>query len=386
MPREYSQTIQDAPSTGEIKEVMPISNSRSAVTQPIKITTNGGVLKKSSSKKLSTPKKSYILSQEDSIKLNIIRVKPTTNGYFDNNILTRTLQPIGTLNQDRLEIKIDSINAYLPMEEVFKKASSPVASIIDVNGASTDSTVAIIDTLPKPITKIVHTTAPARNDETLHPSSSFQDSKMFLFLIVLFSVALLGYVRLKSTKFIQTIFKALISHHESKKLFTTVNVRNSLHSVMLDLLFIFNIGILTYEVVSLFMNSNGLLMSLLVFGGSIIGVATYFLLKVSIFRAIGYIFSTTEETNEYLFFVGLVNKAFGIILTPFLILLPFSNASLTYVYLGIALFLYVSLLIVQVMRGFVIILQKPVSLFYFILYICTLEILPVIIAIRIFNK
>ena len=159
-----------------------------------------------------------------------------------------------------------------------------------------------------------------------------------------------------------------------------------MHSVMLDLLFSINMGILIYEITAMMMSVRGYIFSLAVFAGSVAAVAFYFLTKNFLYRLVGFIFSTKEDTNEYLFFVGIVTKTYGIIITPILVILPFTTGSATYITIAIAIALYAFLYLIQLFRALKIILKKAISLFYYILYLCTLEILPFIIAYRILNK
>lgn len=386
MSKEYSQSLQDMPNSGELKEAHPLSGSGTAVT-PLAVTSPVIAAKKKTGLKQKFPlKNSFVLNYSDSIKLNIVRVKGTSLGYFNDNILTRTLKPISEMGDENLVVRVDSLNKYLPKLEISASLNKTFNVAADSLNVGSDSLAIAKDSIKKEIVVSKTSTIQVSKEQPVRPASHFQDSKIFLLLIVLFSVGLLGYLRLKSSRFIKTIFKGLYSHYEAKRLFSTVNVRNSLHSVMLDFLFAFNVGILVYEVVSLNMGNSGLLTSFLIFIGSVLGVTLYFVLKLVLFRTIGYIFSTQELTKEYLFFVGVVNKTYGIFLTPILVVLPFTSGFGTYLAIGIAASMYVLLYIIQLLRGFKIILGKAVSLFYFILYLCTLEILPAVVAYRILSK
>ncbi len=386
MPKELSQTLQSTESNGAIQGVTPHKEGLSSEILTSKIKLSPLPLKKASIKKSGIPKNSFVLSYSDSVKLNLIRVRPTSNDFFDNNVLTRTLTPLSSMADKELVVRVDSLNKDIAKSDLGFIAT-PVAIPVDTAKVAGDSTYMVAsDTVKKAVSKPKITSVHVVKEQAIKATSPFQDSKIFLLVIVLFSVALLGYVRLKSSRFLKTIFKGLWSHHEARRLFSTVNVRNSLHSVMLDVLFVFNVGVLVYEVVSLFTNNNSLLMSFFIFMGSLVGVTIYFLIKILLFRSIGFIFSTKEKTTEYLFFVGVVNKTYGIFLTPILVILPFTTSTSTYVTLGIAVSMYALLYIIQLLRGFKIILGKVITLFYFILYLCTLEILPVIIAYRLLSK
>lgn len=387
----FSQNIQDIQEQGAEQVTAPTTPATSVTTVLQTQNNKTGVKQRSDLKKVKVAKNAFVLSKTDSVNLNIVQVKPTTLGFFDNNILSRTLQPVAEMPDEMLVVKIDSTNSFVAKNEYTQLVvKEPVKTTLDTTKieVKTDSTFkALVDTvIPKPIEQPQTTTTYVAKERSININAPFGESKLFLVTVIVLSVFLLGYLRLNSSRFLKTIFKGIWSHHEFKRLFSTVNIRNSVHSVVLDFLFVFNMGILTYQIVSIFSNSTSLFMSILLFLGSMIGVSIYFLLKKGIFKTIGYIFSTKEQTNEYLFFVGIINKTYGIILTPILVILPFVTGIGTYIVVSIALILYLLLYIIQLFRGFKIILGKAVSLFYFIMYLCTLEILPAIIVYRFLSK
>lgn len=387
MSQEYSQAFKT-----QINEELAQAQPQSSMPAVSQKTTVGASTQISKVVKKSFPKKnSFILGYSDSVKLNLITQISGSNSYFESNVLTRSLTPLEQISNDQLLIWVDSLNTYQSKAHLLRRDSILNNPTLE---ASLDSTKVLMnDTLNVEVTKVeiakplkVESTTYIAKDQKVLPTSSFQDSKLFLLIIILFSLGLLGYMRIKSSRFLKTIFKGLFSHHESHKLFTTVNIRNSIHSVMLDLLFSVNMGILIYEIAAMMMSVRGYLFSLAVFVGSIVAVALYFLIKNFLYRVVGYIFSTKEDTNEFLFFVGVVNKTYGIIITPILIILPFTTGSATYITIAIALAMYGFLYLIQLFRALKIILKKAISLFYYILYLCTLEILPFVIAYRILSK
>ncbi len=387
MSQEYSQAF-NTQINDELVQAQPQS-SMPAVSQK---TTAGASIQSSKAIKRSLPKKnSFVLSYSDSVKLNLITQASGTNTYFESNVLTRSITPLEQLRDDQLLIWVDSLATYRFKAEILKSDSirnnPPLVTVSDSASVTINDSL-IVETPKVEISKPLRTesTTYIAKDQKILPTSSFQDSKLFLLIIVLFSLGLLGYMRIKSSRFLKTIFKGLFSHHESHKLFTTVNIRNSMHSVMLDLLFSINMGILIYEITAMMMSVRGYIFSLAVFAGSVAAVAFYFLTKNFLYRLVGFIFSTKEDTNEYLFFVGIVTKTYGIIITPILVILPFTTGSATYITIAIAIALYAFLYLIQLFRALKIILKKAISLFYYILYLCTLEILPFIIAYRILNK
>jgi len=72
-------------------------------------------------------------------------------------------------------------------------------------------------------------------------------------------------------------------------------------------------------------------------------------------------------------------KNFGFILLPFSVVAAFIGKPLENIVLYVGLGVVVFLLILNYIKGFLILFQNRISIFYGILYLCTLEILPVLI-------
>lgn len=115
-----------------------------------------------------------------------------------------------------------------------------------------------------------------------------------------------------------------------------------------------------------------------------VGIAAFLLIKVLIERLIGSLFEIDNLIDQYLFQKITYKNYLGLILLPINVLLIY--------YLGssaVLLYIVFSLLILIVIRGLVSSLKSHqslirVNLFYFILYLCALEIAPYIILYKVF--
>jgi hypothetical protein len=94
----------------------------------------------------------------------------------------------------------------------------------------------------------------------------------------------------------------------------------------------------------------------------------------------GWVFNVPEATSGYTFIVFLVNKVLGIVLIPFIILITFSPLEIKQVAITIsagvilALFLYRYLITFGVIRS-----NLKVSALHFFLYLCAVELLPLVL-------
>jgi hypothetical protein len=93
-----------------------------------------------------------------------------------------------------------------------------------------------------------------------------------------------------------------------------------------------------------------------------------------------------SETNEYLRNIFLFNKIFGLIVFPLLVAHPFIDIKFRFIFIYAGIIIFVLLFILRIFRGIVISVKNKFSIFYIILYLCTLEILPVLIFYKLYNS
>ena len=124
----------------------------------------------------------------------------------------------------------------------------------------------------------------------------------------------------------------------------------------------------------------------LTFGILCVIFAGYYLLKYTLFEIIGNTFFDGRTTKNYKsMYFGMLNLL-AVFLFPILVLYTYQPESWktsleTVVFILVGVF-YIALII----KLFQIFYSKPLALFYIFLYLCTLEILPILILIRVCEK
>lgn len=107
--------------------------------------------------------------------------------------------------------------------------------------------------------------------------------------------------------------------------------------------------------------------------------------KIIIVRIAGFIFQSQKEVAEYSTMIFLFCNILGLFLLPIVVCIAFVKdvSPLVFIYSGFSIFLL--LLFVRVLRGLLIGINSiRVSKFYLFLYLCTLEILPFVIMVKLF--
>ncbi|MFV0522772.1 MAG: DUF4271 domain-containing protein [Mangrovibacterium sp.] len=110
----------------------------------------------------------------------------------------------------------------------------------------------------------------------------------------------------------------------------------------------------------------------------IIGFTLYCYTKSLLYHFVGILSDKKEMTAEYLFNVQIYSRILGLALLPVVIILSFPHIEYADS-VGLAgIFLITTSIIALIMRTSKILMGSGVSVFYLILYLCTLEILPIL--------
>jgi hypothetical protein len=108
----------------------------------------------------------------------------------------------------------------------------------------------------------------------------------------------------------------------------------------------------------------------------------FYLLKSVIWRMLGAIFLVQPFAETYLYNMYLFNRNIGIFIFPLVVLIPYVSGVVAPYMIYSVVAIFVLSYILKLWRFFEIIRTENVPLFYFILYLCTLEILPLLLLIK----
>jgi hypothetical protein len=202
--------------------------------------------------------------------------------------------------------------------------------------------------------------------------------KELLFYILSGLVALLAGIRLIFPKYFKNLFLLFMQTSIRQKQTREQLLQNNLASVFLNFLFIASAGLYITLLIQ-FKHWVELPFYHMLF--YTVGILFIVYLGKYIFLAFsGWVFNVPEATSSYTFIVFLVNKVLGIILIPFVLLITFSPLSIKQVSITISagiilvLFLYRYLISFGVIRS-----NLKVSALHFFLYLCAVELLPLVL-------
>lgn len=200
----------------------------------------------------------------------------------------------------------------------------------------------------------------------------------WLTIVMFLALILLASVRAVYTKYIGTLFHSLINYTTSFRMFREKNYSFIHGAFRLEVLFYVVFSIFIFQLIVL-STTESMVFNWKIYSLTLGILVVYFLGKKLAYKAFGSIFIGASETSEFLFNMDNFNRGTGIVLFPIVALIayfPFENPLIPVVsgVLTVVVF-YVMLL----KRGISILLKKQFPIFYLFLYLCTLEILPLLL-------
>ena len=201
------------------------------------------------------------------------------------------------------------------------------------------------------------------------------DGRFYLIIGMLFYLA---FIKVTFPKYFSNVFQLIFQSPIRQKQTREQLQQNNLASLFSNILFILNASIF----VSLIAIKNGwvdlTLYSCIAY--SVVGFTTLYLFKFLFLWLSGWLFSQGEAIGNYSFIVFLTNKVMGVFLIPAILLLAFSPVSVQDFAYNSAIIIISILFVYRYLISFSIVRASlKVSAFHFFLYLCTCEVLPMLV-------
>jgi hypothetical protein len=202
------------------------------------------------------------------------------------------------------------------------------------------------------------------------------------------SFILLGLVFLVSWMYVSNrnrlvqVFRASFSYRFVNQLLREGDLSRELINFILYFCFIVLTSMIIFlSAVNWFDISPGGLQGALMFLKIFAGTAIYLVLRILFHRIVGVIFKTRHQALEYNTNTFLISHVLTLILLPLLIASVFAS-NINFLYISIAI--YLLLMLYSTVRGGLIgSTITKFSIMYMFLYLCTLEILPLLILVKV---
>jgi len=227
---------------------------------------------------------------------------------------------------------------------------------------------------------------PVQNNVILPEKKVFRKNGDWVFGVIVLSLIIIASVRIIFKTYLKQLFNATINFPTATRLFRE-RTFNLLHAAFrLDILFYLILSLFAYQSFS----SLGILpggmkpfLIYLICLGIVIG---YFLLKRFLYLIVSVLTESQIETSEFLFSINVYNRILGIVLFPITLIIAFVPVNNIKSLLIIGLIVIVISYGMTLARGSKILLRKHFSISYLILYLCTLEFLPLFVIYKIISE
>ena len=249
----------------------------------------------------------------------------------------------------------------------------------------TDSVIYFNDTLPA-----VSKYTDLYKGHLLHPTGTepiarSHVSPVWFFPIILFVLAVFAALRIFYNKYFSQMLVAFVNNNLTNQIVRDENILVQRASVYLSIVFNLIAALFLYLISVYYgwdLGGIGMGFSRFLFFAVIVSAA--YTLKFLILKISGWLFNLDREMATYIFNTFLINNILGIALLPFVCLIAYNQMISASWLILIAVILAATAFAYRMFRGILVGLSMPsFSLLYLFLYLCTLEIAPLVILIRI---
>jgi hypothetical protein len=241
------------------------------------------------------------------------------------------------------------------------------------------------NTVPHRKTKInapVHKAIPDKKTKSLYNGNELTTKVSYSEGILLFTIVLLfAFFRYYYRKFFSEQLKSFFSINYYNQSIRSEDTLINRATFFFYCLFILVLGLTLFKSYQLLVNIPFSFMLFLKFTGAL--VIIYFFKHIGL-MILGNLTETYSVTNAYNFQIMNTNIILGWCLLPILLMLYFYNGLSVNLAKNIIITAFLAFLIFRFFKGFQISFSSNLPKFYIILYLCTLEILPLVVIIKLF--
>jgi len=217
------------------------------------------------------------------------------------------------------------------------------------------------------------------------PVSRNDTTPDWIFPLIVIIIASFAWLRAFYSKYFGQIISAFFNNNLANQVVRDENILVQRASVLLNIVFNLVAALLLYFMSIRFGWSPGSSFSGLnryLFFTLVVSAAYTF--KFLVLKICGYLFHLDKEMATYIFNIFLINNVLGICLLPLVAIIAFGLAAYTNMILYAAIILVAAAFLYRIGRGLAAGISSPVFSFYYLfLYLCTLEIAPLLMLVKI---
>ncbi|MEO6454001.1 MAG: DUF4271 domain-containing protein [Ginsengibacter sp.] len=203
--------------------------------------------------------------------------------------------------------------------------------------------------------------------------------KEYLFYLLSSIILILGLLRIFYTRYFHNIFRVFFNTSLRQNQLTDLLLQARLPSLIFNIFFSITGGVYIWQLLSYYYSINTEYNPRILFF-CIVSVGGIYTVKFCVLKLIGWLTGMDAALNTYIFVIFLINKIIGVTLLPFIVLLAFARPVLVHSAIIISLLVLTIFFMMRFLRSYGLLQQQlHLSRLHFLLYIISLEILPLLI-------
>lgn len=298
---------------------------------------------------------------------------------------TRVQDTASSINTDRPKPLSNEVQGEISIREIVDiQEQKPVSKLDDkpvVDNfslfAKNDSQLIAVKPQKFLRTEYNQTVNPPGNLEKIIHKSKLSHLNWTL-MVGLLCVILLLILKTYYKKLTSRILNTLVNFQLADKILREKNmiVRRAFFIMNLNYVLVVSLFILLLSTYFEFRITSNYPLDYLLISAVIIGIL---LVRLFVYYLTGYLFERLPSVVEHIHMVYLVNKNLGLGLLPVSFIAIYTEARFSEILLFFGIGILAIATVYKLIRGFQIIFRSGVLLFYSILYLCTLEVLPLLL-------
>jgi hypothetical protein len=213
-----------------------------------------------------------------------------------------------------------------------------------------------------------------------------QQSEDWQFYLCFFLLGFLALIRFGYAKEFEELFSVFKHWGPSQQMYRELGAGASFGVVLLNAMSVLVLSFLVF----LLLDEFGFVQSIpgwLMMAGSLAGVGAFLLFRYAMLKAAGILLPFKKEVTLFNFYEIQINRALGICLFPLIVMVAFARHPFDRYSLYAAVVVLAGFVLLRYIKGFNIgVNYFGRHFFHFLLYICALEIAPVLIIIRLLQN
>ncbi len=202
-------------------------------------------------------------------------------------------------------------------------------------------------------------------------------------LFILIAILLvLAWIRLTYNKYIVSLLEASVNYQRSAQVYGDPGIVQKRIFLIFNFIYFITGGLYIFFLMNNFAWYPFELKDLWLFLADAGFLAGLMFFRTIVLKLTGHIFNRYKLYNEYIFQSFLFNKITGIVLIPFIIGIAYTRGFPKEIIIYVSLFAVAGIFILRFARLLMFIFKNVVLLSYLILYLCTLEILPMLVIVK----